>query len=151
MSSSLQTHGLQHARLLHPLLSPGVCSNSCLLSRCCYLTISSSVTPFSSHPQSFPVSASFLVSWALLIRGPKDWHLSFSISPSNEYAELVSLGSTALISWLSKGLSRVFANTTVGVVKSINSLALCFLYSPTLTSIHDYWKNHSFDYTDLCW
>ena len=47
----------------------------------------------------------------------------------------------------SKGLSSVFSNTQF---KSINSLALSFLYSPTLTSIHDYWKNQSFDYIDLC-
>ena len=55
------------------------------------------------------------------------------------------LGLTGLISL--QGLSRVFSSTTI---QSINSVALSFLYSPTLTSIHDYWKNHRFDYTDLC-
>ena len=58
------------------------------------------------------------------------------------------LGLTSLISLLSKGLSRVFSSTTF---ESINYSALSFLYGPTLTSICDYWKNHSFDYTDLCW
>ena len=60
MSYSLQAHGLQHARLPCPSLSPGVCSNSCPLSQWCHPTISSSVTPFSSCPQSFPASRSLL-------------------------------------------------------------------------------------------
>ena len=54
---------------------------------------------------------------------------------------------TGLISLLSKGFSKISSTT----VKSFNSLVLSLLYSPTLTSVHDYWKNHSFDYTDLCW
>ena len=58
-----------------------------------------------------------------------------------------SLGLTSLISLQSKGLSRVFSSTQF---ESINFLALSLLYGPTLTSIHDYWKNHSFDYVDLC-
>ena len=62
MSSSLWSHGLQHARLLCPSPSPRVCSNSGPLSRWCYLTISSSVVHFSSCPQSFPTSRSFPVS-----------------------------------------------------------------------------------------
>ena len=63
MSNSLQPHGLQHARLPCPLLSPGVCSSSCPLSRWCYPTISSSVTLFSFCLQSFPTSGSFPMSW----------------------------------------------------------------------------------------
>ena len=55
---------------------------------------------------------------------------------------------TSLISWLCKGLSRVFSNTAV---QRHQFLVLSFLYSLILTSIHDYWKNHSFDHTDLCW
>ena len=65
VSDSLQPHGLQPARLLCPPLSPGVCSNSCPLSRWRYLTISCSVTPFSFCPQSFPASGSFPVNWLL--------------------------------------------------------------------------------------
>ena len=60
---------------------------------------------------------------------------------------LFPVGLTGLISLLSKGLSRVFSSTTF---ESINSFVLSLLYDPTLTSVHDYWKNHSLDYTDLC-
>ena len=67
MSNSLQPHGLQHARLPCPSLSPGVCSNSCLLSRLCHPTISTSVVHFSC-PQSFSASGSFPMSW-LFIQG----------------------------------------------------------------------------------
>ena len=63
VSDSLRPRGLQHARLPCPSLSPGVCSNSCQLSRWCHPTISSSVVPFSSCPQSFPASGSFSMSW----------------------------------------------------------------------------------------
>ena len=88
MSDSLRPHGLQHARLPCPPVSPGVCSNSCALSWWCCLTISSSVTLFSFCLQSFPASGSFPMSW--LIRWPKYWSFSFSISPSNEYSGLIS-------------------------------------------------------------
>ena len=63
VSDSLQPHGLQHARFLYAPLSPGICSNSCPLSCWCRPTISSSVVPFSSCPQSFPASGSFPVKW----------------------------------------------------------------------------------------
>ena len=99
-------------------------------------------------PSIFPSIRVFPNESVLHIRWPKFWSFSFSISPSNEYQEWFPLGWTGWISLQSKGLSRVFSNTTV---KSINSSALSFLYSPTLTSIHDYWKNHSFDKTDGCW
>ena len=82
----------------------------------------------------------------LCIRWPKYWSFSFSISPSNAYSGFTSLR----IDWydlLAKGLSRVFPASQFG---KINFLVLSLLYGPTLTSIHDYWKNHSFDYTDLC-
>ena len=84
--SSLQPHGVQHARLPYPSPSPGVCSNSSPLSWWCCLTISSSVNPFSSYPQSFPALGSFPVSPALHIRWPK---FSFSVSPI-KYSELIS-------------------------------------------------------------
>ena len=84
----------------------------------------------------------------LRIRCPKHWSLSFSISSSNEYTGLISLGGTDLISLLSKGLSRVFSNTTLQKHQFFG--AQLPLY-PTLTSIHDYWKNCSFDWMDLCW
>ena len=71
---------------------------------------------------------------------------STSVPPMN-IQDWFPLILTDLISLQSKGLLRVFYNTTV---KSINSLVLNFLYGPNLTSIHDYWENHNFDYTDLC-
>ena len=93
MSDSLQPHGLQHARLPCLSLSPRVCSNSWPLSLLCHPTISSSVAPFSSCSQSFPATGSFPNESALLIRWPKYWSFSFSISPSNECSGLISFKS----------------------------------------------------------
>ena len=90
----------------------------------------------------FPSIRVFSNESILRIRWPKYWSFSFSISPSNEYAGLIPLGLTGLISLQPKGLSRVFVKLQF---KTINSSALSFLYGPTLTSIHDYWKNPSFD------
>ena len=84
---------------------------------------------------------------ALHIRRPKYWTFSFSVSPSNEYLGLTSFRIDSPRSLQSKGLSRVFSNTTVQKHPS----ALNLLYGPTLTSIHIYWKKHSFDHMDLCW
>ena len=93
-------------------------------------------------PSIFPSIRVFSNESALCIRWPKYWSLSFSISPFNEYSGLISFRMDCWISLQSKGLSRVFSKPQF---KSINSSALSFLYSPILTSIHDYWKNHSFD------
>ena len=87
---TLQPHGLQHTRLPCPSLSPRICSRSCPSSWWCYPTISSSVMPFSSCPQSFPASGSFPNESALPIRWPEYWSFSFSISPSNDYWGLSS-------------------------------------------------------------
>ena len=89
MLNSSWPHGLQHARLPCPSLSPRVSANSYPLSQWCHPTILSLVIPFSSCPQSFPASESFSVS-PLCIRWPKYWRFAFSISPSNEYAGLIS-------------------------------------------------------------
>ena len=89
VSDSLWHYGLQHTRLPCPSLSPGVCWNSHPLSQWCHLTISSSITPFSSCLQSFAASGSFPMSW-LCIRWPNYWNFSFGISPSNEYSGLIS-------------------------------------------------------------
>ena len=84
---------------------------------------------------------------ALLIRWPKDyWGFSFSISPSNEYSGLISFR----MDWLVL-LTVQVALKNLLQFKSISSLVLSFLYGPTLTSIHDHWKNHNFDQMDLCW
>ena len=107
----------------------------------CHPTISSSVIPFSSCPQSFPTSGSFQMSQLFTTGGQSTGvSTSTSVLPMN-IKDWFPLGWTGWISLQSKGLSRVFSNT----VQSIKSLTLSFLYSPTLTSIHDYWKNHSLD------
>ena len=139
---SLQPHELQDAR--PPCLSPtpGAYPNSCTLSWWCHPTISSSVVPFSSCPQSFPASGSFQMS-QLFASGGQSIGVSASTSvlPMNSQ-DWSPLKWTGWISLQSKGLSRVFSNTQF---KSVNSLALSFLYSPNLISIHDYWRNNSFD------
>ena len=112
---TLLPHGLWHARPPYPLPAPWAYSNSCPLSRWCHQTIPFSVIPFSSCLRSFPASGSFLMSqvaW-LRIRWPKYWSFSFSISPSDEYSGLISFIMTDCISLKSKGLSRVFSNTTL--------------------------------------
>ena len=98
-------------------------------------------------PSIFPSIRVFSNESVLCIRWPKYWSFSFSISPSNGYSGLISFRINCLDLLAVKGLSRVSSNTTV---KSINSSALSFLYGPTLISIHDYWKNHSFDQMHLC-
>ena len=109
----LWPHQLQHVRLPYPSLPPGVCSNSCPLSRWCHPTISSSVTPFSSCPQSFPASGAFLLS-QLFTSGGQSIGASASASvPPMNIQDLFPLGMTGLISLQSKELSGVFSNTTV--------------------------------------
>ena len=98
--------------------------------------------PLLFPPSMFPSIRVFSKESVLLIRWPKYWSFNFSISPSNEYSELISFRIDCFDLLQSKGLSRVFPTPQF---KSINSSVLSFLYSPTLTSIHDYWKNHSFD------
>ena len=142
----LQPRGLQHARLPYLSLSPGAFSNSCPLSQWCHPIISSSVVPF-SWLQSFPASGSFPMN-RLFTSGCQSTRVSASTSvlPMN-IQDWFPLGWTGWISLQSKGLSRVFSNTTV---QKHQFFALSLLYGPTLKSIHDYYKNHSFDYTDLC-
>ena len=142
VSNSSWPHELQHAMLPSPAPTPRVYSNSCPLSRWCHPTISSSVIPFSFHLQSFPASGSFQMS-QLFASGGQSIRVSASASvlPMN-IQDWFPLGWTGWISLLSKGLSRVFSNTTV---QKHHSSVLSFLYSPTLTSIHGYWKNHRFD------
>ena len=113
MSDSLGPHGLQQARLPYLSLSPGVHSNSCPSSWWCHPTTSSSATPFSSCPQSFPASGSFPMS-QLFISGDQSIEASVSASvlPKNIQGWF-PLGLTALISLLSKRLSRVFSSTTI--------------------------------------
>ena len=124
-----------------------VCPNWCPLSQWCYPTISSFVILFSSCLQSVPASGSFQMTQLFTSGGQSIGALaSASVLPTN-IQDWYPLGSTGLISLQSKGLSRVFCITTVW---KHQFFSISLLYGPTLTSIHDYWKNHSFDYTDLC-
>ena len=95
----------------------------------------------------FPSTRVFSNESALHIRWAKYWRFTWSISPSSDYSGLISFWLTGLTSLLSKGLSRIFSST---IVQKHQFLRLNFLYGPTFTSMHDYWKNHSFDYMDLC-
>ena len=147
VSDSLWPHGLQHARL--PCLSPtpGVYSNSCPLSQWCHPTISSSVVPFSSCPQSFPASGSFPTSQFFASGGQSiGVSASASVLPMNTQ-DWFPLGWTGWISSQSKGLSRVFSNTTVQKHQFFGAqLSLC-----STSHIHTWpLENHSFDQTDLC-
>ena len=132
-----------------PSLSPTVCSNSCPLNQWCYLNSSTSGPHFFSCPQSFPASGSFPMSW-LFESGSQSIAASvLAISPSNEYSGLISFR----IDWFD-------LLAVQGILKSLlqhhNSKASILWHSAflivQLTSIiHDCWKNHSFDYTELCW
>ena len=130
VTQSWTERGLQQARLPSPSLSPGVCSNSCPLNRQYHPTISSPAALF--LPSVFPSMRVFSSELALLIRWPKYW--SFSISPSNEYSELISF----LIDWLDLLAAQRSLNSLLQ--HCINSLVLSLLYGPALTSINDYWK-----------
>ena len=110
---TLQSHGRQHTRPPCPSPTPRVYSNPCPLSRWCHSTISSSVIPFSSHLQSFPASGSFPMSQFFASGGQSiGVSASASVLPMN-IQDWFTLGWTGWISFQSKGLWRVFSNTTV--------------------------------------
>jgi len=127
MSYFSQPHGLQHARLPCPSLSPGVCSNSCPLSQWCHPTISSSATPFSSCPQSFPGSRSFPVTQLFASGGQSiGASASASVLPMNIQGSF-PLGWTGFISLHSKGLSRVFSIPQFKNISQGSNLCLSYL------------------------
>ena len=139
---TLQPHGLQHARLPCLLPTPRACSNSCPSSQWCHTPVSSFVIPFSSCLQSFPALGSFPISQFFASGGQilefQLQHQSFQWIFRTDF----------LLDWLvgSPCSPRDFQESSpTPQFKSINSSVLSFIYSPTLTSIHDYWKNHSFD------
>ena len=141
MSDTLRPHGLQHARPPCPLPTPRVYPNSRPWSQWCHPTISSSDFPFSSRLQPFPASGSFPMSRLFTSGGQSIWvSASASVLPMN-IQDWFPLGWTGWLSLQSKGLSRVFSNTTVQKYQFFSAQ----LYCPTLTSIHDYWKNRSFE------
>ena len=140
-SNSLWSHETQHTRPPCPSPTPRVYPNACPSSQWCHQAISSSVIPFFSCPQSLPASGSFPMSqfftWggqsigvsalaSVLPLNTQDWSLDGLIGP------LCSLRHSQ-------------ESSPTPQFKGINSSVLSFLHSPTLTSIHDYWKNHSLD------
>ena len=148
VSNSLRPHELQHTRPPCPSSSPRVHSNSRPSSQWCHPAISSSVVPFSLCPQSLPASESFPVS-QLFSWGGQSIGVSAlaSFLPKNTQGWSPSEW-TGWISSQSKGPSRVFSNTTV---QKHQFFTLNVRNSPTLTSIHDHWKNNSLEQMDLCW
>ena len=153
VSNSLWPHELQHARVPYLSLSPAVCSDSSIDSvmPSNYLIL---CHPFSSCPQSFPVSGSFPMS-QLFASGGQSIGASGSVLPMNIQCWF-PLGLTGFISLLSEGLSRIFSSTAIWKHQFFG--AQPSLYGPTPTFIHDNWKNQSFDYvregltmSDLWW
>ena len=141
VSDFLWPHESQHTRPPCPSPTPGVYPNSRPLSWWCHPTISSSVVPFSSCLHSFPTSGSFQMSHLFASGGQSiEVSASASVLPMNIQDWLTDWqpGSP----WSPKDSQE---SSPTPQLKSINSSALSFLYSPTLISIHDYWKNHSFD------
>ena len=140
------THELQHTRFLCPSLSPRVCSNSGPLSRRCHLILCHLLPLL---PSIFPSFRVFSNESVLGIRQPKYWSFSFSINPSNEHTGLISFR----IDWIDL---FAFQGTLKNLLQH-HSLKASILWHSTFfrvqlsQSIHDYWKNHSFDYLDLCW
>ena len=141
LADSLRPYGLQHAR--PPCPSPTLRACSKLMSvqsvmpsnhliLCCHLLLPS-IFQSSISNRVFSSESVLRSSW------PKYWSFSFSISHSNEHSGLISFR----MDWLD--LFAVQGTLKTPQFKSINSSALSFLYSPTLTSIYDYWKSHNFD------
>ena len=138
------THGLQHARL--------PCVSQSLLR---FLSIESVILsnhlvlchPLLLLPSVFPSIRVFSNESALCMRWPKYWSFSFSINPSSECSGLISFQ----IDWFDLlAVCQTLKSLLQHQFKGISSSVLSLLYDPTFTSIHDYWKNHSFDYTDIC-
>ena len=145
MSDSLWPHELQHTRFLCPSLSPGVCSNSSIE------LVTSSKYLILCHPLLLPSifpSIRTIFQWVgSLNQVIKLLELQFHISTFNEYSGLTSFR----IDWYdfleAQGLSRVFSSTTICKHQFFSAHpSLC----PALTSVHDYWNNHRFNYMDLC-
>ena len=148
MSDSLRPHGLQHTRLPYSSQSPRVCSNSCPLSQWCHPIISSSITPFPSCPQSFPASGSFPKS-GLFASGGQNVGAAASVLPMNIQGWF-TLALTGLISLQSKGLSRVFSNTTIQKHQFFSAHPSLWSNSHISAGLLKK-KKHSFDYMDFGW
>ena len=140
MSDSLRPHESQHARPPCPSPIPGVHSDSTSMESVMPSSHPILCRPFILLPSIPPSIRAFSNESALQIRWPKDWSFSFNISPSSEHPGPVSFR----MDWLDLlAFQGTLKSSPTPQLKSINSLAFSFLYSPTLTSIHDYWKNQS--------
>ena len=145
VSDSLRPHESQHARPPCPSPTPRVHSDSHPSSQWCHPAISSSVIPFSSCPQSLPASESFPMS-QLFAWGVQSTGVSASASSLAKKSQGWSPSEwTGWISLQSKESCKSQESSPTPQFKSINSSVLSLLHSPTLTSIHDHWKNHSLD------
>ena len=142
MSDSLRPHELQHARPPCPSPTPGVYSNSWPQSRWCHPAISFSVVPFSSCPQSLPASGSFPVTQLFTWDGQ---NIGVSVSASVLWMNTQDWSPLGWTGWISLQSSDSQESSPTPQFKSINFSVLSFLHSPTLTSLHDHWKNHSLD------
>ena len=142
MSDSLWPHGLQHTRPSCPSSIPGVYSNSCPLSWWCHLPISSSVVRFSSCLRSYPAKGLFQwVSSSHQVAQVLEFQLQHHSFQCTSRADLLQNGLVGS-PWSSRDFQE---SSPTPQFKSINSSELSLLYDPTLTSVHDYWENHSFD------
>ena len=148
VSDSLRPHESQHTRPPCPSPTPGIHPNSYPASQWCHPAISSSIVLFSSCPESLPKSGSFPMS-QLFAWGGQNIGVSASASLL-QWTSKTDLLQNGLVGSSSSPRNSKESSATPQF-KSINSSALSFLHSPTLTSIHDHWKNHSLDLTDLCW
>ena len=143
VSNSLWPHELQHARPPYPSQTPGLYSNSCPSSQWCHPNHLILCHPLLLLPPIPPSIRVFSNESTLCMRWPKHWSFSFSISPSNEQPRTDLLQDGLVGSPCSPRGSQESSPTPQ--FKSINVSALSFLHSPTLTCIHDHWKNHSLD------
>ena len=146
VSDSLQSHGLQHTRLPCPSSTPRVCST--------HDTIQPSHPLSSPSPSVFSSIRVFSNESVLRIRWPKYWSFSFSISPSNEYLGLISFKIDWFDLFVVQGTLKSLLqhhSSKASVLQCSASLSALLLYGPALTCMHDYWKDHSLDYTDLWW
>ena len=142
MSDSLQAYELQHARPPCPSPTPGVHPKACPLSQWCHPTISSSVIPFSFHPQSFLASGSFQMSQLFTWGGQS---IGVSASTSVLPMNIQDWSALGWIRWISLQSRDSQESSPTPQFKIINSSGFSFLYGSTLTSIHDHWENHSLD------
>ena len=147
MSDSLWSHGLQHARLSCPSPAPRAYSNSCPLSQWCHPPNHLILCHHLLLPSVFPSIRVSSNESVLHIRWPKYWSFSFSISPSNEYSGLIFFR----MDWFDVLAVQGTLKSLLQHCSSKASILQHSALSSTLTSIYDYWKSHSFDYTDLCW